>query len=136
MRKSHIHYHICISTFLDAELHKNRHAIICACFWHKKCILSALSNLPLTSDVFIGFPLRKAPQCLLAKKNCLMRGLYIIPISAFLFTSRAKEMHVCGKRWTKLVVPSIGSIIHVGSSVSCGNRPSFATVSSAINLKD
>lgn len=101
-----------------------------------KSILSAFGNLPLTSDVFIGFPLRKAPQCLLAEKNCLMRGLYIIPISAFLFTSSAKEIHMCGKRWTKLVVPSIGSIIHVGSSVSCGKRPSFAVVSSAMNLKD
>lgn len=87
------------------------------------------------SEVFIGFPLRKAPQCLLAEKNCLIRGLYIIPISTFLFTNSAKEMHVCGKRCTKLVVPSMGSIIHVGSLVSCGRRPSFAAVSSPINLK-
>lgn len=84
----------------------------------------------------MGFPLRKAPQCLLAEKNCLIRGLYIIPISTFLFTANAKEMHVCGKRCTKLVVPSIGSIIHVGSSVSSGRQPSFAAVSSPINLKD
>lgn len=88
------------------------------------------------SEVFIGFPLRKAPQCLLAEKNCLIRGLYIIPISAFLFTNNAKEMHVCGKRCTKLAVPSIGSIIHVGSLVNCGKQPSFAAVSSPINLKD
>lgn len=88
------------------------------------------------SEVFISFPLRKAPQCLLAEKNCLIRGLYIIPISTFLFTNSAKEMHVCGKRCTKLVVPSIGSIIHVGSLVSCGRQPSVAAVSSPINLKD
>lgn len=99
-------------------------------------LIEKKSVLPFTSDVFIGFPLRKAPRCLLAEKNCLIRGLYIIPISTFLFTSNATEMHVCGKRCTKFVVPSIGSIIHVGSLVSCGRRSSFATVSSPINLKD
>lgn len=44
-------------------------------------------------------------------------------------------MHVCGNWWTKFVVPSMGSIIHVGSSVNFGKQFFSAVVSSPINLK-
>lgn len=129
-----------INNSVASNLPLSRYAITQLLYrWYKKkkeFLNIYITSLPLTSDVLIGFPLRKAPQCLLAEKNCLMRGLYIIPNSTFLFTTNAKEMHVCGNRCTKFVVPSIGSIIHVGSSVSSGRQPSFAAVSSPINLKD
>lgn len=56
-------------------------------------------------------------------------------ISACFFTKSAIEMHECGKLWTKFNVPSTGSIIQVGLSVS--SHLVFASLvdSSPIKLK-
>lgn len=91
------------------------------------------NNLPFSPDTWIGAPLRKAPWPLRAVKSCSKIGLYTIPISATLSISSATEMHVCGKPWTKFIVPSMGSIIHVGASVNSIFCPE-AVLSSPMNL--
>ena len=44
-------------------------------------------------------------------------GLYITPNIGSFFTTKAIDIHTKGNPWTKLVVPSTGSITHEGLSV-------------------
>lgn len=64
-----------------------------------------------------------------------MKGLYIIPKTGSLFIVRPTDMQVIGNCRTKFAVPSIGSIIHVGSLVSVGIILFADDSSSPINLK-
>ena len=52
-----------------------------------------------------------------------------------LLTARPIEMQVNGNLWTKLVVPSMGSMIQVGLSVNSHFSPA-ATDSSPMKLKE
>lgn len=65
--------------------------------------------------------------------NSLWCGLLIIPSSISLFIARPIDIQHCENPWTKLTVPSIGSIIHVGASVN-SNGSFLLCDSSAINL--
>lgn len=58
----------------------------------------------------------------------------MMAISARLFTSNAIDMHECGKLCTKFIVPSTGSMIHVGLSHNTAFVPSLV-VSSPMKLK-
>ena len=44
-------------------------------------------------------------------------GLYTTPNTGFLLTQSPTQMQTKGNPWTKFVVPSTGSITHVGVSV-------------------
>lgn len=111
-------------------MYSGRTIQFCRCTYS---LLKIENNLPFSSDTWIGAPLRKAPWPLRAVKSCSKIGLYTIPISATWLISSATEMHVCGKPWTKFIVPSMGSITHVGASVNSTFCPE-AVLSSPINL--
>lgn len=102
------------------------------------CIFCQIANcgvknwLPWTLDTWIGFPFKNAPRPFLAVNSCSRMGLYTIPRTTCFLTAKPMTTHVCGNPWTKLVVPSMGSMIHVGTSVNSGS--SLPVDSSAINL--
>lgn len=90
--------------------------------------------VPFTDETLSGFPFKRAPWPLRASKNCPKTGLVIIPICGSLLTSKAMDTQTWGKEWTKFMVPSTGSMTHVGSSVSSCLFPS-AVDSSPMNLQ-
>lgn len=63
-----------------------------------------------------------------------MNGLCMIPKTGSLFIVSPTDIQVIGICLTKFAVPSIGSIIHVGSSVSVGIVLFAEDSSSPINL--
>jgi len=56
------------------------------------------------------------------------------PITGFLSIHNPMEIAIRGSVWTKFIVPSTGSMIHVGASVNTHLTPS-AVDSSPMNLK-
>lgn len=74
--------------------------------------------VPSVLDVDIGLSLRHAPCPFCAVNSWSRTGLYTMPITTCFFIASATEIQQCGVACTKLVVPSIGSISHVGSSVN------------------
>lgn len=58
-----------------------------------------------------------------------------MPICVSLAMKNATEMHECGLLCTKFMVPSIGSITHVGASVNSVRLPSLLA-SSPMNLTE
>lgn len=91
--------------------------------------------LPSTFEVCISLLLRYAPWPFIAVNIWFRIGLYTIPITTSFSMLRAIEMHVRWKPCTKFVVPSIGSMIQVGSLVSTGVVFCSELDSSAMNLK-
>lgn len=83
--------------------------------------------------VLIGNPFLKAPLPHWACHNSLVIGLYTIPARTCFLIANPTHIAIMGIRWTKFVVPSIGSIIHVGASLHSALIPA-ALLSSPINL--
>lgn len=94
----------------------------------KKC-----SKLPVWPDTRILSPFRYAPFPTLAVYDNFSTGLQIIPITGFFSISSPMEIAMRGRECTKFIVPSTGSIIHVGSSPNTHFSP-LETDSSPINL--
>mmetsp|Transcript_24806 Transcript_24806/g.62380 ORF Transcript_24806/g.62380 Transcript_24806/m.62380 type:complete len:215 (+) Transcript_24806:183-827(+) len=92
---------------------------------------SALSSC-VSGEAEMGRPFRYAPQPRSAVKVSPRMGLCTTPTTTCLLTTSATQVHTKGKECTKFVVPSSGSHIHVGASVSSGVRPACATSSSPI----
>lgn len=90
--------------------------------------MNELTVFALLTAIFL--PFKNAPWPNRAVYSSFVMGLKTIPIRNSFFKAKATEIAVNGMPWTKLLVPSTGSIIHVGASV----RTSSALVSSAIKL--
>lgn len=69
----------------------------------------------------------------MAENNKFITGTEMIPNTTSLLMAKPMEMHTFGYPWTKFKVPSTGSIIQVGSSVSTAFTPDDV-VSSPMNL--
>jgi hypothetical protein len=61
---------------------------------------------------------RKAPPPFVAQYIDSPMGSYVTDTTGSRSTQKAMRTQVQGHRWTKLVVPSTGSIVHVGDGVS------------------
>lgn len=97
------------------------------------CELNKINNsLPSILDTWIGLPFKNAPLPFLAVNSCSRMGLYTIPRTISFLIAKPITTHICGNPWMKFMVPSMGSMIHVGLSVNSGN--SLPVDSSAINL--
>eukprot|EP01139_Manchomonas_bermudensis_P026949 Amastigsp_a854331_5.p3 type:complete len:188 gc:universal Amastigsp_a854331_5:317-880(+) len=83
-------------------------------------------------------PLRNAPSPAIATKNCECSGATTTPSSGARFRSSPIETATSACPWTKFVVPSIGSMIQVNSSVSMPVFPEgdVDTVSSPMSTCD
>ena len=88
----------------------------------------------LHSETLTFCPLSLQPWPLIAVKVFPMHGAEMMPSTIFLLIANATEMVTRGLLWTKFIVPSMGSIIHVGLSVKVSILPSAAaTLSSPMN---
>ena len=91
--------------------------------------------LCLALDTLMGFPFSLAPWPLIAVYILSITGAKTMPMTIRLLTTKATEIETIGCEWTKFMVPSIGSMIQVGSLPKSLMTPSAAAVvSSPMNL--
>mmetsp|Transcript_435 Transcript_435/g.1523 ORF Transcript_435/g.1523 Transcript_435/m.1523 type:complete len:221 (-) Transcript_435:231-893(-) len=88
-------------------------------------LLSLASSLTLMGSSF-----KNAPSPYVPRNVSFKMGLCTTPTTGFLLIVSPTHTHTKGYPWTKLVVPSTGSTIHVGASVSSGVAP-FSELSSS-----